>query len=150
MTVGDILAPAVGPLTACRTFLTAELAARGITDLPVGVSPPPGTPTRYVLLARSGSNQRSFITCDYLIRARVFDEDSVRCEHDADLICQMLMYARHRKIHTAGGDVWVSGTHHQFGPAAALAVSNTELDDANVRLFVYQIAVFWTIGLKPA
>lgn len=146
--MADILAPAVGPLTACRYYLAAELAARSI-DLPVGVTSPEGRLNQYVQLARAGSNQRNLVTCDYLLRARVFDADSVACERNADLVHLLMMNARHRKITTPEGDVWVSGSHHQFGPASALAVSNTELDDSNIRLFVYQIAVFWTFGLKP-
>lgn len=136
-----ILAPPVGPLVAARAYLLAQLAERQ-NPLPVGVQPPPGTPTSYALLSRPGGSERSMFTGDYLIRVRVFDKDVEQCEHNADLLHRLLMAARHRKIATEKGDVWITGTQHQDGPSS--------LDDPDIPLPGMQCAVFWTIGLKLA
>lgn len=136
-----VLRPAVGPLAAARVYLLSELAVRGV-DLPVGVSEPPGKPSRFALLQRSGSHDRSLVTTDYLIRVRVFDADSVVAESNADLVYGLLMMARHRRIEVGARHVWVSGTGHQLGPSV--------LEDPDVPLFGFQLAVFWTLALKPA
>lgn len=145
-----ILAVPVGPLTALRAYLLDELAARN-NPLPVGVFPPAGdrhqpssgtTPQSYALPSRLGHSYRSPFTIDYLLRVRVFDDVSARCEKNCDLIYHLMMAAGHRKVTTPVGDVWISDTIHQLGPS--------DFDDPDVPLFGMQTAVFWTIGLKKA
>lgn len=136
-----VLRPAVSPLAAARVYLKAELAGRGVV-LPVGVSEPAGRPKRFALLQRMGSHDRSLFTTDYLIRVRVFDEDSVLAESNADLVYGLLMMARHRRIDVGGSHVWVSGTDHQMGPS--------DFEDPDVPLFGFQLAVYWTLALKPS
>ncbi|AHZ95576.1 tail terminator [Mycobacterium phage Paola] len=135
-----VLVPPVGPVTAARRYLLDELDARGNT-LPVGMSPPAGTPTSYALLSRPGTNKTPFLG-HYLIRVRVFDRDVVRLERNADLLHGLMLSAVHRKVTVPGeGSVWITGATHHYGPG--------ELDDEDVPLFGMQSAVFWTIGLKP-
>lgn len=134
------LVPSVGPLVAARAYLLDELAARA-NPLPVGANPPEGEPSSYALLSRPGSDRDVFLG-HFLIRVRVFDSDVVRLERNADLLHALLCGANHRKVHTPGGDVWITGAAHHYGPA--------DLDDPDVPLFGMQAAVFWTIGLKPA
>lgn len=135
-----VLIPAVGPLVAARTYLLAQLAARG-NDLPVGVTPPPATNVdSYALLSRPGSNSRVFLG-DYLIRIRVFDSDAVRLERNCDLLHRLMMSAAHTFIDTSEGSLWVTGATQQTGPSS--------LDDPDIPLFGMQSAVFWTIGLHP-
>lgn len=136
-----ILAPPIGPLVAARTYLLAALQERG-NALPVGVTPPPGQPASFALLSRLGSHDRSRFTTDYLIRVRIFDADAVRAEDNADLIYGLLFHARHQKITVGARSVWVSGTDHQLGPS--------QLDDPDVPLHGYQVAVYWTLATKPA
>lgn len=145
-----VLKPPVGPMTAARAYLRAELDARG-NALPVGVMPSSGDrhqpssgviPQSYALLTRPGSSRRSAFSTDYLIRVVVFDDDSERLEANADLVYALLMGAGHRKVTTSRGDVWISDAIHQMGPS--------EHDDPEVPLFGLELAVFWTIGLKPA
>ncbi|AXH46853.1 tail terminator [Mycobacterium phage Aminay] len=139
MTVTPILVPPVGPLVAARAYLLDELAGRD-NPLQVGLTPPGGTPTSYALLNLSGTNPRVFLA-DFLIRVRVFDRDAVRLENNANLIHRLMLHAVSRKIHTTEGDVTISAATHQFGPA--------DLDDPDVPLAGKQLAVFWTIGLRP-
>lgn len=134
-----LLLPPVGPLVAARAYLLDELASRN-NPISVGISPPAGDPTSYVLLDRPGSSTRVFLV-DYMIRVRVFDRDAVRLEQNADLVCRLMLGAIHRRIDTEQGSVWVTGTRHQYGPAA--------MDDPDVPLFGMQAAVYWTIGLRP-
>lgn len=134
-----VLMPAVGPLVAARTYLLNELAARSNT-LPVGVTPPAGTPESYALLSRPGGATRAFVA-DYLIRVRVFDADAVRLERNADLLYRLMLSASHQLISTTEGDVWVTAATSQTAPSS--------LDDPDVPLFGMQSAVFWTIGLHP-
>lgn len=134
-----VLVPAVGPLVAARSYLLSELSQRG-NDLPVGVTPPPGSPTRYALLSRPGSNNRVFLS-DFLIRVRVFDGDAVRLERDADLLHRLMLSVSRTLITTSEGSVWVTAATQQSGPST--------LDDPDIPLFGMQSAVFWTIGLHP-
>lgn len=136
-----VLLPRVGPLVAVRSYLRDELAARSVV-LPVGVTAPSGEPKRFALLQRLGSHDHSLFTTDYLIRVRVFDEDAVSAESNADLVYGLLLMARHRRIVVGPSHVWVSGSEHQLGPSV--------VDDPDVPLHGYQLAVFWTLALKPA
>lgn len=131
--------PAVGPLVAARTYLLDELAVRD-NPLPVAITPPSGQPTQYALLSRPGSTTRLFLT-DYMIRVRVYDADAVQLERNADLIYRLLLEANHIRIDTTEGSVWVNGAADHMGPAT--------YDDTDVPLFGMQMAVFWTVGLRP-
>lgn len=141
MTVPALAVP-VGPTVAARAYLLDELTARG-NALPVGATPPAGTPTSYALLSRSGSHNRSRFTVDYMIRTRVFDADAVQCERNADLLWSLMGAATHRKVSTPLGDVWISAAQPaEDGPS--------ELSDPDVpQLFGLQFGTFWTIALKP-
>lgn len=134
-----VLVPPVGALVAARTYLLEELAARD-NPLSVGVTPPAGTPDSYALISRPGGASRVFLG-DYLIRVRVFDKDVVRLERNVDLVHRLMLTAAHRKIDTSEGSVWISAATPELGPAT--------LDDPDIPLFGMQIAVFWTIGLRP-
>jgi hypothetical protein len=123
---------------AARSYLLEELAVRD-NPLPVGITPPLGEAQPYALVSRPGGNVRGFLA-DYLIRVRVFDTDAVRLESNADLLHRLMMAANHRKIETPVGPVWITGTQSQTTPS--------ELDDPDVPMFGYQLAVFWTIGLR--
>lgn len=133
-----VFLPAAGPLVAAYTYLNAELAARG-NPLRVGIKPPGGPPQPYALVSRPGGNVRAFLA-DYLIRVRVFDTDAVRLESNADLLHRLMLAASHRRVDTPNGPVWVTGTQNQTVPS--------ELDDPDVPMFGYQMAVFWTLGLR--
>ncbi|AEK09828.1 tail terminator [Mycobacterium phage Pixie] len=142
-----ILLPPVGPISAARTYLLDELAARN-NPLPVGVEPPEGEPQPYALLSRPGTNSDVFLG-HFLLRLRVFDTDVVRLERNADLLHRLMLHATHKRIvvpPTEGGDpggaVWITAAAHEFGPA--------DLDDPDVPMFGLHSAVFWTIGLKPS
>lgn len=135
----ELLVPPVGPLVAARAYLLDELAARS-NPLPVGVTPPAGEPVSYALLSRPGGAVREFLA-DYLIRVRVFDSDAVRLESNADLLHRLMLTVSHRRIVTDSGAVWIAGATAQSGPSS--------LDDPDVPLFGMQMAVFWTIGLRP-
>ncbi|AOT23137.1 tail terminator [Mycobacterium phage Taquito] len=135
---GPILLPPVGPLVASNTYLHDELAARN-NPLPVGITPPGGTPTSYALLSLVNTNTRAFLA-DYLIRVRVFDGDAVRLENNANLLHRLMLHAVRRLIVTSEGSVRINGTKHHYGPA--------DLDDPDVPLFGKELAVFWTIGLQ--
>lgn len=134
-----VLLPPVGPLVAARTYLLDELAARGNT-LPVGVTPPAGTPESYALLSRPGGATRMFLA-DYSIRVRVFDNDTVQLERNAELLYRLLLEANHRRIDTVDGSVWITGAMSQMAPAT--------FNDPDIPLWGMQCAVFWTIGLQP-
>ena len=133
------LLPQAGPLVAARTYLLGELAARN-NPLPVGVTPPAGELRPYALVSRPGSARRMFLG-DYLIRVRVFDPDAVQCEANADLLHGLLLSASHLKVDTPHGVVWVTGATPSMGP--------TDFTDPASQLFGMQMAVFWTIGLRP-
>ncbi|QFP94804.1 tail terminator [Mycobacterium phage Marshawn] len=135
-----VLVPPVGPLTAARRYLLDELAARG-NPLPVGQEVPDGSPTSYALLSRPGTSTEVFLQHS-LIRVRVFDDDLVRLERNADLLHRLLVHAVHRKVVVPDeGEVWITNARHEFGPA--------DFDDKRVPLPGMQAAVFWTIGLRP-
>lgn len=135
-----VLVPPVGPLTAARRYLLDELAARG-NPLPVSQVTPEGRSTSYALLSRPGTNTAVFLQ-HTLIRVRVFDNDFVRLERNADLLHRLLMHASHKRIVVPGeGAVWITGAKHEYGPA--------DFDDKRVPLAGMQLAVFWTIGLRP-
>jgi hypothetical protein len=131
------------PAIACRAYLTQRLAARGITEeyLPVGATPPAGTPRRYVLLNQVDSRRRGPVA-DYLLRARVFDEDAFEVgQHATVLHAALLGAAQVRIVFPDVGALWVTGTEHQSGPS--------DLDDPDVALFGQAMTVFWTVALKP-
>ncbi|TWS20779.1 hypothetical protein FK529_05485 [Tsukamurella asaccharolytica] len=131
----------VGPTAAAVAYLEGELAQRG-NPLPIGVTPPPGRPTSYALLSRSGQHQRNPFVVDYMIRVRCFDADAEQCERNADLLWTLMRAVGHRKITTSQGAVWISSaTPGDSGPAL--------LDDLDVPLFGLQFGMFWTIALKP-
>ncbi|AFN37807.1 tail terminator [Mycobacterium phage MacnCheese] len=141
-----ILLPPVGPISAARTYLLSELAARD-NGLPVGVEPPGGEPQPYALLSRPGTLPEVFLG-HFLLRLRVFDTDVVRLERNADLLHRLMLHATHKRIVVPpddgdpGGTCWVTAAAHEFGPA--------DLDDPDVPMFGLHSAVFWTIGLKPS
>lgn len=131
----------VPPTAAARQYLRDELAARG-NPLPVGYTPPKGRPMSYALLSRPGTNTRLFLS-DCMIRIRVFDEDFVRLEQNADLLHRLMLQAVHKRIVVPDvGSVWITAATHDFGPG--------ELDDPDVPLAGMQSAVFWTIGMRPS
>lgn len=134
-----VLLPPVGPLVAARAYLIDQLTIRD-NPLPVGVTPPPGQPESYALLSRPGGATRMFLA-DYSIRLRVFDNDTMRLERNAELLYRLMLEANHTHIDTSEGSVWITGTMSQMAPAS--------FDDNDVPLFGMQFAVFWTIGLRP-
>lgn len=136
----SVMLPEAGPLVAARSYLTAELAERGI-DLPVGVTPPAGVPRPYVLLSRPGGTTRAYLA-DYMIRVRVFDTDAVRLENNVELLHRLMLAASRRRIEVAdAGGVWVVGTSPSMSPS--------DYDDPDLPMFGMQFAVFWTFGLRP-
>lgn len=140
MTETGMVAPTMEPAIACRAYLMRRLLDRGI-DLSVGATPPPGKPTRYVLLNQIDSRRRGPLA-DYLLRARVFNEDTFECGQHATLLhAALLGAAQTRIVFPDVGQLWVTGTEHVSGPS--------DLDDPDVALFGQAIAVFWTVALKP-
>lgn len=140
MTEPTMVAPTMQPAIACRAYLLRRLADRGI-DLSVGATPPPGKPTRYVLLNQIDSEPRGPVA-DYLLRARVFNEDAFECGQHATLLhAALLGAAQTRIVFPDVGALWVTGTRHHSGPS--------DLDDPDVALFGQAMAVFWTVALKP-
>jgi len=137
--VTELLMPPVGPLVAARAYLLEELAARD-NPLTIAVAPPPGEPTSYALISRPGGAVRGFLA-DYLIRVRVFDANAVRLEENAELLHRLLLTVSHRRITTEHGSVWIVGATGQSSPST--------FDEPDVPLFGMQMAVFWTIGLRP-
>jgi hypothetical protein len=138
-----IAGPAIEPAIACRAYLTQALAARNITEefLPIGATAPDGEPRRYVLLSQVDSRQRGPVA-DYLLRARVFNEDAFECgQHTTLLHAALLGAAQVRVVFPNVGELWVTGTEHQSGPS--------DLDDPDVPLFGKAVTVFWTVALKP-
>lgn len=134
------LAPTMDPVSAAGAYLTRRMADRGI-ELSVGATPPPGEPTRYVLLNQVDSRRRGFLA-DYLIRARVFNEDAYECgQHTMLLHAALLGAAQVRVVFPDVGELWVTGTEHQAGPS--------DIDDPDRGLFGQAVAVFWTVALKP-
>ncbi|AKF14449.1 tail terminator [Mycobacterium phage FlagStaff] len=145
--VGDMPAtmtgPTMEPAFACRAYLTRRLADRGITeqDLPVGSTEPMGTPRRYVLLNQVDSRRRGPLA-DYMLRARVFDEDVEKCgRHTTLLHAALLGAAQVRVVFPDVGELWVTGTEHVSGPS--------DIDDEEAGLFGQAVTVFWTVALKP-
>lgn len=143
MTAPPLSGPTMEPAIACRAYLTQRLTDRGITEefLPVGATAPDGEPRRYVLLNQVDSRRRGPVA-DYLLRARVFDEDVFRCgQHTTLLHAALLGAAQVRVVFPDVGELWVTGTEHQSGPS--------DLDDPDVALFGQAVTVFWTVALKP-
>lgn len=140
MTNPNIVGPTMEPVIACRAYLEQRLADRN-TDLPVGATPSEGKPTRFVLLNQLDSRRRGPVA-DYLLRARVFNEDAFVCGQHATLLHAVLLAAAQVRVVFPGvGELWVTGTEHQAGPS--------DLDDPDVPLFGQAMAVFWTVALKP-
>lgn len=136
-----MLAPSMEPVIAAGAYLTRRMADRGI-ELSIGATPPDGQPTRYVLLNQIDSRHRAFLG-DYLIRARVFNEDAYECGQHATLLHAALLGASQTKVVFPDvGSLWVTGTEHQAGP------SDID-DDEHKPLFGQAMAVFWTVSLKP-
>ena len=134
------MAPSMEPVIAAGAYLTRKMADRG-TDLSVGATPPEGEPTRYVLLNQVDSRRRGFLA-DYLIRARVFNEDAYEVgQHTTLLHADLLGAAQVHVVFPNVGDLWVTGTEHQAGPS--------DIDDPDRPLFGQAVAVFWTVALKP-
>ncbi|QFG08405.1 tail terminator [Mycobacterium phage Guanica15] len=136
-----VLVPPVPPLTAARRYLLDELAARNNPLIVEQQTTPEGSPTSYAILSRPGTNTDVFLQ-HTLIRVRVYDDDLVRLERNADLLHRLLLHAVRRHIVVPDeGEVWVTSTQHEYGPA--------DFDDRRVPLAGMQSAVFWTIGLRP-
>ncbi|AYD84597.1 tail terminator [Mycobacterium phage Paito] len=139
-----MVGPTMEPAIACRAYLTRRLADRGITEgyLPVGATTPGGKPTRYVLLNQVDSRRRGPVA-DYLLRARVFNEDAFECGQHATLLhAALLGAAQARIVFPDVGQLWVTGTEHVSGPS--------DIDDEEHKpLFGQAISVFWTVALKP-
>jgi hypothetical protein len=125
---------------AARVYLRDKLDGLG-NSLPVGIVPPAGVPESYVLLSLPGASERSMFTDDWLIRARVFDRDALRCGRNCAILWSLLKAAVHVKVSTPEGEVWISAATSHAGPS--------DLDDPDVSLFGQQCAVFWTIATKP-
>lgn len=140
MTAPAGMAPTMEPVIAAGAYLTRTMADRGI-ELSVGATPPEGNPTRYVLLNQVDSRRRGFLA-DYLIRARVFNEDAYEVgQHTTLLHADLLGAAQVHVVFPNVGDLWVTGTEHQAGPS--------DIDDPDRPLFGQAVAVFWTVALKP-
>ena len=140
MTAPAGMAPTMEPVIAAGAYLTRKMSDRGI-DLSVGATPPEGEPTRYVLLNQVDSRRRGFLA-DYLIRARVFNEDAYECgQHTTLLHADLLGAAQVKVVFPDVGELWVTGTEHQAGPS--------DIDDPDLPLFGQAVAVFWTVALKP-
>ena len=140
MTAPAGMAPTMEPVIAAGAYLTRTMADRGI-ELSVGATPPEGNPTRYVLLNQVDSRRRGFLA-DYLIRARVFNEDAYECgQHTTLLHADLLGAAQVHVVFPNVGDLWVTGTEHQAGPS--------DIGDPDRPLFGQAVAVFWTVALKP-
>lgn len=140
MTYPSMVAPTMEPAIACRAYLMRRLEDRGI-DLSVGATPPAGRPTRYVLLNQVDSRRRGPVA-DYLLRARVFNEDVYEVGQHATLLhAALLGAAQTRIVFPDVGSLWITGTEHVSGPS--------DLDDPDVALFGQAMAVFWTVALKP-
>lgn len=140
MTEPGMVAPTMEPAIACRAYLLRRLADRAI-DLPIDATPPAGKPTRYVLLNQLDSRRRGPLA-DYMLRARVFNEDAFECGQHATLLhAALLGAAQTRIVFPDVGQLWVTGTEHVSGP------SDIEDDDAG--LFGQAVTVFWTVALKP-
>jgi hypothetical protein len=138
-----MVGPTMEPAIACRAYLTQRLAARSIPEefLPIGATTPAGKPRRYVLLNQVDSRRRGPVA-DYLLRARVFDEDVFRCgQHTTLLHAALLGAAQVRVVFPDVGELWVTGTEHQSGPS--------DVDDEEAGLFGQAVTVFWTVALKP-
>ena len=134
------MAPTMEPVIAAGAYCTRRMADRGI-DLSVGATPPEGEPRRYVLLNQVDSRRRGFLA-DYLIRARVFNEDAYECgQHTTLLHADLLGAAQVKVVFPDVGELWVTGTEHQAGPS--------DIDDPDLPLFGQAVAVFWTVALKP-
>lgn len=140
MTEPGMVAPTMEPVIAAGAYLTRRMVDRGI-DLSIGATPPDGRPTRYVLLNQVDSRRRGPLA-DYLIRARVFNEDAFEVgQHGTLLHAALLGAAQTRIVFPDVGTLWVTGTEHVSGPS--------DLDDPDVALFGQAMAVFWTVALKP-
>ena len=140
MTLPQMVAPTMQPAIACRAYLMRRLDDHGI-ELSVGATPPEGRPTRYALLNQIDSRQRGPVA-DYLLRARVFNEDAFECgQHATFLHAALLGAAQTRIVFPDVGELWVTGTEHVSGPS--------DLDDPDVALFGQAASVFWTVALKP-
>lgn len=144
MTQPALVGPTMEPAIACRAYLTRRLADRGITEeyLPVGATTPDGTPRRYVLLNQLDSRRRGPLA-DYMLRARVFNEDAFEVgQHGTVLHAALLGAAQVRIVFPDVGQLWVTGTEHVSGPS--------DLDDPDHRpLFGQAMTVWWTVALKP-
>jgi hypothetical protein len=140
VTLPQMVAPTMEPAIACRAYLLRRLADRGI-DLSVGATPPAGKPTRYVLLNQVDSRRRGPLA-DYLLRARVFNEDAFEVGQHATLLhAALLGAAQTRIVFPDVGSLWVTGTEHVSGPS--------DIDDDDEPLFGQAMSVFWTVALKP-
>lgn len=140
MTAPAGMAPTMEPVIAAGAYLTRTMADRGI-ELSVGATPPEGNPTRYVLLNQVDSRRRGFLA-DYLLRARVFNEDAYEVgQHTTMLHADLLGAAQVKVVFPNVGELWVTGTEHQAGPS--------DIDDPDRPLFGQAVAVFWTVALKP-
>lgn len=135
-----MVAPTMEPVIAAGAYLKRRLDDQGI-DLSVGATPPKGEPTRYVLLNQVDSRQRGPLA-DYLLRARVFNEDAYECGQHATLLhAALLAAAQTRIVFPDVGALWVTGTEHVSGPS--------DIDDEDAVLFGQAISVFWTVAPKP-
>lgn len=140
MTAPAGMAPTMEPVIAAGAYLTRTMADRGI-ELSVGATPPEGEATRYVLLNQVDSRRRGFLA-DYLLRARVFNEDAYEVgQHTTMLHADLLGAAQVKVVFPNVGELWVTGTEHQAGPS--------DIDDPDRPLFGQAVAVFWTVALKP-
>lgn len=135
-----MVAPTMEPVIAAGAYLTRRMVDRGI-DLSIGATPPAGEPKRYVLLNQVDSRQRGPVA-DYLLRARVFNEDAFECGQHATLLhAALLGAAQTRIVFPDVGQLWVTGTEHVSGPS--------DIEDDDAALFGQAISVFWTVALKP-
>lgn len=143
MTGPQMVGPTMEPAIACRAYLTRRLYDHGIAEeyLPVGATPPAGTPRRYVLLNQLDSRRRGPLA-DYMLRARVFNEDAFEVgQHGTLLHGALLAAAQVKVVFPDVGTLWITGTEHVSGPS--------DLDDPDVPLFGQAMTVWWTVALKP-
>ncbi len=140
MTEPGMVAPTMEPVIAAGAYLTRRMTDRGI-DLSIGQTAPDGKPSRYVLLNQVDSRRRGPLA-DYMIRARVFNEDAFECGQHATLLhAALLGAAQTRIVFPDVGQLWVTGTEHVNGPS--------DIKDDDVALFGQAMTVFWTVALKP-
>lgn len=126
----------VDPLIAVKDYLDAELATRGY-DIHIGITPPTGSPDRYVLLTHGGnifdkSSPNNFTT-EHLVDVIAYDRDSVRVGVTVHLILALLLSVSNTPVETVQGRTHLLAGRPDFGPV--------DYPDPDVPLFGRRIGV---------